>query len=116
MNATVCADMDHGQGGGHKIAGSNKEAGRRDGMEGAMTRGDGKQGSLAEALVLRGDDPTVLRGTCPLEPQMSRASEFDRFWPICRFRSSNLSHRGHSLVTQLPLSGQLTCLILTARS
>jgi hypothetical protein len=42
MNATVCADMDHGEDRRRKIAGSDLGAGRREARERAMTRADGK--------------------------------------------------------------------------
>jgi len=91
INATVCADMDHGEDRRHKIAGSDQRAESREGRKDGDSLGRRKFGSLAEALVLQA---MTVRRCC------------DGLWTAL-FHSSGLSllRRNLSLV---PMSDRLS--------
>jgi hypothetical protein len=74
--------MDHGQGGGQKIAGSDQGAGRREGMKGGNDQGRREIRKRARSAGSSGDDsPMMLRRSgdpCPLESRpVSLASVAD---------------------------------------
>jgi hypothetical protein len=71
MNATVCADMDHGEDRRHKIAGSDQGEWRRQERKRDNDQGrrENKE-ALQKRWFFRDDGPTVLRRSaglpCPL--------------------------------------------------